>query len=71
MKEAEERKAKLAARAEMMDKKRKELQAQQKAMEAKIGQGYQNEREKLLEEEKEAKRMEMLSRLRAQAKLED
>ena len=40
-------------------------------MEAKIGQGYQKEREVLLEEEKEAKRLEMLSRLRAQAKLED
>ena len=48
-----------------MEKKRKELQAQQQAMEAKIAQGYQNEQEKLIQEEKEAKRQEMLSRLRA------
>jgi len=37
-------------------------------MEAKIAQGYNNEREKLIEHEKDAKRLEMLGRLRAQAK---
>ena len=61
----------MAARAEAMEKKRQELQAQQEAMEAKIAQGYQNERDVIAAKEKEAKRNEMLARLRAQAKLED
>lgn len=40
-------------------------------MEAKIAQGYKQERETLMEQEKEAKRNEMLFRLRAQARHED
>ena len=40
-------------------------------MQAQIAQGYAEEREKIAQKEKEAKRNEMLGRLRAQARLED
>ena len=54
-----------------MEAKRAELLAQQRAMESQVAEGYQRERERLIEKEKEARRFEMLSRLRQQAKLED
>ncbi len=54
-----------------MEAKRKELQEQQEALEKSMAQGYQDERQKLINEAKEAKRMEMLGRLRDQAKKED
>jgi len=54
-----------------MEAKRKELKDQQQALENKMAEGYQTEQRKLIEKEKEAKRLEMLGRLRAQSRIED
>lgn len=69
--EAEEKRAKMEKRARQMVAKRKELQEQQAALEKQMAQGYQEEQKNLIIEAKEAKRLEMLSRLRAQALKED
>ncbi len=69
--ENEEKRVKMEKRARQMEAKRKELQEQQEALEKSMAQGYGDERQKLISEAKEAKRLEMLGRLRDQAKKED
>ncbi len=69
--EVEEKRVKMEKRARQMEAKRKELQEQQEALEKSMAQGYGDERQKLINEAKEAKRLEMLGRLRDQAKKED
>ena len=55
----------------MIEQKRKELEARQAALDKQIGEDYERERERLLEQKKQAAKDEMLARLRKEAMLED